>query len=216
MKKAAFLISFALLFCITAQAQVLVGAYGGINKSNLKGDAPADGQYSSITGITAGAIFDLRLNDNLTISFQPGIDQCGTKVMYDVDGLTEPLDSIDLTINRIVLPLYLKASANGSNFYAVGGLETSKTSSTTIKSHDKELDHKLDVAEWDVAMIFGFGYRIPIGLPELFIEARYGQGLVNLTDNVNAKDYIPRVKNSGFKILAGIEIPIWNKKKSNN
>ncbi|MCK5766145.1 MAG: hypothetical protein KAH26_09170, partial [Bacteroidales bacterium] len=55
---------------------------------------------------------------------------------------------------------------------------------------------------------FGAGIRIPVGLPRLFVELRYSQGLVNLTDEPIEKSYVPRVKTSGFKVLAGIEIPL--------
>jgi len=50
--------------------------------------------------------------------------------------------------------------------------------------------------------------NIPLGYPRLFIELRYTQGLINLTDEPVEKSYIPRVKTSGFKVFAGIAFPL--------
>ncbi len=62
-------------------------------------------------------------------------------------------------------------------------------------------------------MHFGAGYKIPIGYPTLFVELRYSQGLVNLTDEVVQDNMIPRVKTAGIKFLVGVEIPLKKSKK---
>ena len=93
-------------------------------------------------------------------------------------------------------------------FYAIGGFETGLLVDSYVSSHDTKEDIKTDVAKWNVAMHFGVGIKIPIGFPRLFVEFRYSQGLINLTDEPIEKSYVPRVKTAGFKILAGIEIPL--------
>ena len=55
--------------------------------------------------------------------------------------------------------------------------------------------------------------RFPIGATTLFLEARYAQGLSNLTQDSIVDDLLPRVKSSSIKILTGIEIPLEFKKK---
>jgi len=60
---------------------------------------------------------------------------------------------------------------------------------------------------------FGVGLRIPIGFPNLYVEARYAQGIINLSDEPLDSDFIPRVKTNGFKVLAGIEFPLQKSNK---
>jgi len=205
---------YLLIFCLIlllgfqGMAQLSVGGFGGITSINLKGDAPDNASYKSIIGFSGGIQLDLKLSETVSLSFQPSYLQQGTKIQWDIDGLTEPLDSIDIKLNYYALPLFLKASTNNKRFYAVGGIETAFYADSKISSKGEELDIDLNPQKIDVSMIFGVGFRIPIGRPVLWLEARYGQGLINVTDRVGVKDYIPRVKSTGYRLLAGIQIPL--------
>ena len=66
---------------------------------------------------------------------------------------------------------------------------------------------------WNLAVHFGVGLRIPIGFPNLYVEGRYAQGIINLTDEPLDTDIIPRVKTNGFKVLVGIEFPLQKSNK---
>ena len=76
----------------------------------------------------------------------------------------------------------------------------------------RKMDITPSITSWNLAMIFGVGYRISLGKTRLVLEGRYTQGLVNLSEETIQKDLIPRVKTNGFNILMGFEIPISKSK----
>ena len=204
-------INIVLLLLISSSisfGQSYVGAFVGLNSSKLAGDSSSNAEYKALMGANVGAYFDLKLSTSLLLSFQPSYSQEGTKVSVAVRGLDEPVDSLTFRFNYFSLPLLLKVRSMNKRFYALGGLEAGLILSSFVSSHDIEEDIKTDISEFNVAMHFGVGYRIPIGYPRLFIELRYAQGILNLTDEPIEGSIIPRVKTSRYKILTGLEIPL--------
>ena len=200
-----------LAFWVTSflvSGQSYVGIFGGLNSSKLNGDAPKKGKFNGLMGANVGAYIDLKLGKSIFISLQPSYSQEGTKISYTVPKLDEPVDSITIRLNYFSLPLLLKVTSTNKRFYALAGVETGLLLDSYISSHDTKEDIKTDVAKWNVAMHFGAGIKIPVGFPRLFVELRYTQGLINLTDEPIERSYVPRVKTAGFKILFGIEIPL--------
>ena len=207
---------FLLLFTLittSSSGQSYIGVFGGINSSKLSGDVPDKATYKSLIGANVGAYIDIKLSKIIWLSLQPSFTQEGTKIHYSVKGLEKPVDSIQIRLNYFSLPVLLKVSSTNGRFYAIGGVEAGYLLDSYISSHDVKQDIKTNVAEWNIAMHFGAGIRIPIGLPRLFIELRYSQGFVNLTDEPVSESYIPRVKTNGFKVLTGIEIPLTKSNK---
>ena len=207
------LLFILLLISSLSFGQSDLGVFIGFNNSKLAGDAPANSSYNSLKGINAGAYFDLKLSNSLLLSIQPSYTQEGTKISFKVSGQEEPVDSIKIRINYFSLPFLLKVTTSNKRFYALGGIETGILLSSFLETNDSKEDIGVDVESWNLAMHFGVGLRIPIGFPRLFVELRYTQGLVNLTNEPLDKNIIPRIKTNGFKVLAGIEIPL---QKSNN
>jgi hypothetical protein len=204
-------INILLLFIISASftfGQSYVGVFGGLNSSKLAGDAPSKAYYKSLMGVNIGGYFDLKLGKSVWLSLQPSYSQEGTKVFYNVSGLEEPVDSIKIRLNYFSLPLLLKVQSTSKRFYALGGIEAGYLLDSYKSSHDVKEEIETDVSELNIAAHFGAGFRIPIGFTRLFIELRYTQGILNLSDEPIAKSTIPRVKTTGFKILTGIEIPL--------
>ena len=188
--------------------QSYVGAFAGFNRSKLSGDVPHKATYNTLMGANLGAFIDLELGKSIWLSLQPSYSQEGTKISYNVPGQEEPVDSINIRLNYFSLPLLLKVSTPNERFYAIGGFETAYMLNSYMSSHDVEEDIDANISELNLALHFGAGIHIPVGFPRLFVEVRYTQGLVNLTDEPNAANVIPRVKTSGFKVFAGIEIPL--------
>ena len=105
----------------------------------------------------------------------------------------------------------MKITSTNERFYALSGIETGLLlDGSTIIGEDKE--ELADLNQWNIAVHFGAGIRIPVGYPTIFVELRYSQGLLNLTDEPLNTNIIPRVKTSGFKILAGVEFPLGKAK----
>jgi hypothetical protein len=118
-----------------------------------------------------------------------------------------------IRLNYISLPILIKVSTRNNRWYAIGGVETGYLYDSFNKIGDEKEEIDISVAQLNLAMHFGAGIKIPVGVPRLFIEARYSQGFVNLTDEPIDKSYIPRVKTTGFKLIAGIEIPLKKTKQ---
>jgi len=200
-----------LLFSLSASglyAQSYVGVFGGLNSSKLTGDAPTKAKYQSLMGANTGAYIDIKIAKIVWLSIQPSYSQEGTKVSYSVRRQVDDVDSLKLRLNYFSLPLFLKVSSTNGRFYALGGFEAGMLLDHKLTSNGELVENDANILEWNLAVHFGAGIRIPIGYPRLFVELRYSQGVIDLTDEPVERSYIPRVKTSGFKVLAGIEIPL--------
>ena len=206
------ILSVFLLSSTMAISQTRIGVFAGLNSSKLAGDVPANAKYKSLMGANIGAFVDFNLTEGLFLSLQPSYSQEGVKLSYTVPDMKLPVDSVSIRINYFSLPVLLKITSINKRFYAIAGVETAMllNSSETIGDVEGEINAK--VSDLNIAMHFGAGIRIPVGVPTLFVELRYAQGLVNLTDEPLDSNTIPRVKTSGTRIMVGIEIPL---KKSN-
>ena len=204
-----FLMVGFLLFSFPVFGQVHIGSFTGLNLGFLSGDPPEQGYYGSLFGLNAGLQLDIPLKKNLSISVQPSYSQEGTTVNFDVMGKVVPVDSVHIRLDYFSFPLLIKLQSTNKHFYAIGGLEAAWLISNVVYSHGKTLDN-LDINNINLSVQIGTGYRFFIGLPKLYMEIRYGQGLVNVS-KPNGNKYIPRVKTAGFKFLMGLEIPIRKK-----
>ncbi len=202
-----------LIISFPAIAQFSTGSFVGLNFGKLTGDAPKGGYYMPNHGLNAGVMIDIPVSREIKLSLQPSYSQEGTKVYYSQGKYVEPIDSIQLRLNYFSLPLMIKVQSLNKHFYAVGGLEAGFLSGYKLTSHEQLLSNQLSVAKFNLAAHFGAGYRIFLGYPVLFIELRYAQGLINLTDEPVDKSYVPRVKTSGMKFLIGIELPLSKQEK---
>jgi hypothetical protein len=112
------------------------------------------------------------------------------------------------------LPVEIQIISNNQRFYFSSGLEFSTLlkAETTIESNTEDISN--EVNEFNLFLNYGITYLIPVGKPSLFVEARYSQGLINMTNTPDEDAFIPRIKLSGWKFRAGIRIPIKNMNKA--
>lgn len=202
-----------ILFSSISMGQPAIGLTAGLNTSKFYGDTPEDARYTSIMGANLGAFIDAKLAHGIYLSFQPSYSQEGTNVSYMVPGKEESVDSIKIRLNYFSLPVLLKVTSTNQRFYALAGIETAMLLNSSATIGDQKGEIGTEIAQWNFAMHFGAGIRFPVGKPSLFVEVRYTQGLMNITDEQVNNSYIPRVKSSGLRIVTGIEIPL---RKSNN
>jgi hypothetical protein len=188
--------------------QPYVGAFGGLNLSKLNGDQPKYSSYKNLIGVNAGIHLDIKVGKIVWLSLQPSYSQEGTRIAYNYSDKEEPIDSIHIRLNYFSLPLLLKVQSNNKRWYAVGGLEAGYLLDKKLSSHDVEYEFENNIEEWNLMAHFGVGHKIPLGFPVLYVELRYVQGLINLTEDPIEKSYIPRVKTKSFKFLVGIEFPL--------
>ena len=207
------LIAFLLISYTNSFAQFKIGAIGGLNMGTFKGDQIDGGTYNKLIGTNWSIMFDAKLSDQIVLSFQPGLSKKGTKITYSVKGELEPVDSISIKINYFSIPLILKISSKNKRFYAIGGLEAGIPLSANAKFitiPDEIKDVKNHLSDVNIVMHFGAGYRIPVGKPTLFVEARYLQGLNNAVPVEKPEyNFFPRVRTSDVQLLFGIEFPLF-------
>jgi len=56
---------------------------------------------------------------------------------------------------------------------------------------------------------FGVGGQLPVGSIKIMLEARYEQGLLNISEENLVEDALKsRVRSSGLQLLAGILLPL--------
>lgn len=217
MKKSILILLPLLLILLPAivKTQTSLGFFAGLNSSKLKGDSPEYAFYKSLTGLNAGAYLDVQLSKIVFLSFQPSYSQEGTRVFYDVSGQDKAVDSLRVRLNYFSLPILVKITSTNKRWYALSGIETGYLLNSFIDNGAEKEDLKDDILSINVAIVFGAGLRIPLKFGRIFIELRYTQGLINLTDEPleDTSSAIPRVKTSGIKFLAGYEIPLSKNKK---
>ncbi len=206
-----FLIVAAILLAMSAAREVRagtsLGALGGITRSSFGGDAPSKGQYRPITGFAFGGICEVDLGPNVKLSLQPSLVRKGTRIAYEVKGQEERVDSVDIRIDYITLPVLLKVMTGGGRFYISGGLEIGFPIQAEHETSSAKTNIKEGLTDLDLAADFGIGFHVPLGRPVMFFELRYTQSLRNIIDENWADENLnlePRVKNSGTQFYVGL------------
>lgn len=217
MRRVVPLLAGALLLTLApmADAQIRIGAYGGITNSSLSGDAPSGSEYRKRIGPVIGALVEIPVADNVLISVQPAWVQRGTKVAFDVEGKDERQDSLSLALSYASIPVLMKIEPGGGKLFVTSGIDFGLLLDATlspVEGDGEDEDVKELFKDYDIAINFGVGGQFPIGLPRLTIEARYSQSLTNISEvseDMGATEPVPtRVRSSGFEFLAGIWIPL--------
>jgi hypothetical protein len=195
-----------------ARAQVTVGAFGGLNLSDLSGDAPDDFSYTGRTGFGFGVIGEFHLTDDVWLSVQPMILPRGAGIELKSQDDEEPTKVADLSLTYFAVPVLAKFVTAGGKVYVIIGVNLSLLTSATFTPEEEgsdELDVKDSFKGVDLAVDFGVGAQLPLGRVKIMLEARYEQGLVNIAEDDISEDALKaRLRSSGLQLLAGILLPL--------
>lgn len=195
-----------------ADAQVTLGAYGGLNFADLSGDAPDDFSYGGKTGFGFGLIGEFHLTDDVWLSVQPGIMPRGAGIQLEMDGEEDPVKVADLSLSYFALPVLAKFVTVGGKVYVISGINVSFLTSAKLKGVEEgaeEIDIKDSLRSFDLSVDFGVGGQLPLGRIMIMLEARYEQGLLNIAEENVVEDALKtRVRSSGLQLLAGILLPL--------
>lgn len=211
MKKVLILFSFFMLIHVYTIGQVELGLYAGIDNGRLSGDKLTNTRYAPKTGFLLGLSFDTHVNDIISLSFQPGLITTGSKIQVPDAIVNEYKDSVSVSVNYFLLPIFVKIQSKSKRLYFSAGFEFGYGLSLKADNEIEEIDITDELNKWNVSAAFGIGYRVPIKRSGLYFELRYVQGLVNLA-KPEEDDSLPRVKLSGLKILTGFQIPVSKRK----
>ena len=209
MKKILKILIPLLTIQLVSFAQVELGILAGVDNGRLAGDKYLNTQYKPNTGFIIGLSIDTQINDVISLSFQPGYMSTGSKIQVPDTIRNEWKDSLSINVDYMVLDVFVKIQSKSKRLYFSSGLEFGYGLSLTAANDIDEVDITDELNKWNMSVVFGIGYKIPIKKSGLYFEFRYAQGLVNMSkaDPVE-DDNIPRVKLSGLKIVTGFQIPI--------
>ena len=195
-----------------AKAQVTIGAFGVLNSSGLSGDAPDDFSYTGKTGFGFGLIGEFHLTNDVWLSVQPMSLARGTNIALKTDDEEDPVDAFDLKLSYIAVPILAKFVTAGGKVYVTSGINVSFLSSAklvAVEGNEDEIDVKDSFKNMDLAVDFGVGGQLPLGRIKIMLEARYEQGLLNISEEQLQNQALEaRLRSSGLQLLVGILLPL--------
>jgi opacity protein-like surface antigen len=206
MKKLSFLI--VLLLPLISSAQISLGVTAGANIGKFGGVEPPDASYASRTGINFGGTIAYRFNKDISLTFQPMYSQRGTNVEVGEDTRRDSMEVYETKLDFLIIPIFVRVDSDNGVTYFISGLEFGIPLSAEV-SHDggsRDISEKLK--NIDILASIGMGLRFSLGKPDLLIEFRYYQGLVNFNSGNGEEDgniIFEDFKNSGFQLMAGLE-----------
>lgn len=190
--------------------QGVVGIVGGLNFAGISGDEPEDVSYGRETGLVVGALAEIALAEDVSLLVQPSYAQRGTRLLVEVTGLDEPVDSGSVDLDYISVPVLVRVMADNRRLFVTSGFDVAFLSSATLKDGSDESDIADRLKGTDLAVNFGFGGIVRRGSPAVSLELRYSQSLSNLSASEESPDLrLPvRFRSSGFQVLAGVLLPL--------
>ena len=92
--------------------------------------------------------------------------------------------------------------------YFISGLEFGIPLSAEVSHDGNDADISNLLNNIDILASVGMGFRFSLGKPDLLLEFRYYQGLINLNSGTKEDEgniIFENFKNSGFQLMAGLE-----------
>jgi len=194
-----------------AHPQVALGVFGGVDMTNLSGDAPSKTKYRSETGFALGVVGELSIADDVWLSLQPTWLQRGTKIAFAVEGEEEAIDSLKVAADYLTVPLLVKIVAGHSKTYVSGGLDLGFLLNATLSGAGEDQDVSYTFRPIDLSAIFAFGVMLPVGRPRLTFELRYSQSILNAASSDQDPEVYslpPRFRWTGLQLFAGFLYPL--------
>jgi hypothetical protein len=191
-----------------------IGIFYTKNGAKLTGDKPQGFKIAYDQGFAMGAFWDIKLAQDVELSLQPGYQKIQSKIQIPDGGNPgEYKDTLDFSLSYFTLPILFKIHPiNSKRFYFIGGPQLGfLLDSTTTNENGEEKDQSAIMNDFNFSLNFGFAYKIPIKSTYLFIEARYEQGLINVTDFGNSDELLSRVKTQGINLSLGFGLPFKQK-----
>lgn len=192
-----------------ANAQSL-GLTGGLNRSSISGDRPEKIKYAKTTGLQVGGFGEFRFLGDTQLRIELNYSQRGTQLGHELPDKREPNYSGQLDLDYVSLPVLLKISSPGGRLYTVSGLDFAILTSATLKDEGlDDIDVKDQLLSSDLAINFGFGGMVRRDRPQVGLEVRYTQSLLNLGEDVQLESGIPvRFRSGGLQFLVSVGLPV--------
>ena len=188
-------------------AQFITGFSAGLNLGTFGGVAPANTSYAARSGLNFNAVIGYRINKDFTLTLQPAYSQRGSTINVGEDSFFDTLKVYSAKINFLTLPIFVRINSDNRITYFISGLEFAVPLSATLSGDNNSADVLSSMNKIDILATIGMGLRFSIGKPNLMIELRYYQGLLNFNseNQDSGKYYLEDIKNLGFMVMAGLE-----------
>ena len=169
--------------------RIYYGFFLGFNSYDFKIDYKTVGPdvlVKKTTGFNVGIIADLKLQEYISLRFEPGLYITKRFLNYPSNLLfTNNSDAIrEVTSTNIQFPLLFKfSSLRTGNIrpHALGGLSATLNLSSNAKSKDDNLDNQFRVKSWTTNYELGFGIDL---FSEYFIFSPSIRGVFGLNDEL--------------------------------
>jgi hypothetical protein len=168
-----------------ADAQMRIGAKGGVSFANMSLDPDEDIDTESLLGFVGGGEVQIPIGTG-GVSVQP-------ELLYIRKGFeeTEAGETFKLQVDYIEIPLLLRYDipAAAVRPYVLAGGTVSFEASCKLVAEDETVSADIDCDDeaagvdtesTDFGVLFGGGIAFPAGPGALFIEGRYGIGLADV------------------------------------
>ena len=196
-----------------AESQVALGVQGGLGSFKVKGDAPDRFDYAGLRGGTASLLLEWKLTDDLALSFQPTWAQKGTRVTVEVRGKQEPVDSMELRLTYLSLPVLVKVATRSGRGFVTAGVDVGYLEAASLTVGDSPGIDVLDSLEpTDLSALFGVGGTIRRSRPTITLEARYNQSILRVLPPSAPGEVTSGLpdgfRSSGYRLILGVLFPL--------
>ncbi len=190
-----------------------VGVLAGADLNTLSGDSPKDVSYGVKPGFLGGISVEFNITDDIKILLQPMYSLKNTRLLFDT-GEKELVDSMVSKFEYLRVPISAKIHAFNGVTYFLSGLDFGYLLSSKLYDKEKingERDIMNILNRFDIAALFGFGVNFKIFSNFLYLELRYQQSLLNMSNTGGTANtaYLPtRFRLGGFQLLTGFNFSL--------
>lgn len=188
-----------------------IGILGGINRANLSGDTPPHTSYNTRTGLALGVVGEVGLATDVLLQLTPMYVERGTKLERASDSAEGDSEIHDLALDYFSLPVLIKLLLGNGVTYVCGGLDLAFLLNAEIAEDGNNTDVSRVVQDTDLGAVFAFGVQFDLGAPQLALEARYTQSILNVAAGDAGEDEsdVPvRFRSTGLQLLVGLLLPL--------
>ena len=188
-------------------AQWVFGVQGGFPGFTVSGRAPDDASFGRRYRVGAAAVLGYRFGSSVVLRTEPGFVQKGAAILFEVDGVEEPVDSLGLDLEYVSVPVVVQVFTPGGRGFVTTGVELGFLNSATVatKSGSDEVDVKSLLAGEDLSWMFGAGGLVRRSSPEVGLELRYSHSLRKVFEGTPGSSGLPdALRSSGITLLATV------------
>lgn len=194
-----------------AEAQSYLGFSVGMNKGRLSGDELRTFKPKTNLKPWVSLHLDILLADDTYMTLRPSYMYSELVLEYEywIDDVSHKVDSILIDYQCLALPIMLKLVSENQHFQFLGGFEFNFPTSAVADNSVEETDLVGSLNDVSVNMLFGMGYRIPVGRTRITVDVEYAVGLNNIAENLEDPDsLLPRMRYSSFRFMTAWLIPL--------